>query len=595
MSIPENPLTRFSSYSYYQSLIVCSNSKVAEALSQVSSADSELNRYTRPPGLTNRYNPIKSPETGGNYVIIIDGRHDANFVITGAYWSTNILPMPDRDSGVERYTAVAVEGSMEVLEPIGAGRFYQAIIHAMDALKTDPSGAVFLLKTFFVGHTPEGHTEFIANVRPIIFIMYDIEANFNNAASQYKINFIALSNGAGKMPQANLVMDTVNSFKPTSKKLAEVFKEFGTLIEKSYKEFRAKLDKDAKSSKPNKIISGRDVKYTFIVDAAYSGDNYILDASLPTAQDSCTGDVIFNFNNNGGVENAIDTIMKSCKGVLEDCNANPTGRYMYKITSTVDSTDDYLNYVYRINRHKIPTSKLNDLVNHKSIKEGDGSVITFDYYYTGKNTDILEFDMKMAMGLAFLQTLTSSNSVNVKSVSGIGRKVTNENSTLSNEGGGRQPSEAGQIRDQAVIYFPKKDTGPTRNAASPDKALNFQNMLNRFSAVEKLEAKLKIVGNTTLLNDMSPAPSHMRDGIPNQTPSVANKWDTTPFLAKINIRMPSFDVESGNVPDNSYEKFEDFWFKGYYMIIGVDNHFQDGEFTQELDMISLPTEPVTGA
>ena len=34
----------------------------------------------------------------------------------------------------------------------------------------------------------------------------------------------------------------------------------------------------------------------------------------------------------------------------------------------------------------------------------------FDYIFSGKNIDILEFDIKMAYGLAYMQTATTSNS-----------------------------------------------------------------------------------------------------------------------------------------------------------------------------------------
>jgi hypothetical protein len=95
---------------------------------------------------------------------------------------------------------------------------------------------------------------------------------------------------------------------------------------------------------------------------------------------------------------------------------------------------------------------------------------------------------------------------------------------------------------------------------------------------------MTIYGNPQLLSEMLLVPSDLPKG---QTESAKEgetinpQWLSTPTLVKVNIKMP---VDANDVNT----EYEDFWYTGYYTIFAVKQIFADGEFTQELDMMSLP-------
>ncbi len=60
-----------------------------------------------------------------------------------------------------------------------------------------------------------------------------------------------------------------------------------------------------------------------------------------------------------------------------------------------------------------------------------------------------------------------------------------------------------------------------------------------------------------------------------------------PGLVKLNIFMPATtDTPSSSAAFNR----EQFWYRGFYYLYGIDHKFNDGQFTQDLHMISLPND-----
>ncbi|TFG94712.1 hypothetical protein E4H12_14675, partial [Candidatus Thorarchaeota archaeon] len=201
------------------------------------------------------------------------------------------------------------------------------------------------------------------------------------------------------------------------------------------------------------------VSYEITLDKNYWEDRYKVQdqpVQSKTKAPTCTGtdktkntEAQVHIEPNMSIEDAIHQIMKRCGEVVRemgqtgstsstDGSSGPDIRYEYKIHTGVQSWRDAgdgnkIKYRVRycIERFMRPKD-VNVVDNFKLASETASTDLTklppdqvakltapqrqlydnligFDYIYTGKNVDILEFDMKMNMGLAYLQTATIAN------------------------------------------------------------------------------------------------------------------------------------------------------------------------------------------
>jgi len=200
MSKPQNILGKFDTYAYHHILMVCNSTEAAEALSTTN----EIISLQHPRNPEDRYTArdIKTTTGGGKYVTLIDGTTDARFYITDVNWTNYIAADPEVGAdSTSQSTTMSTDGEMEIIEPMGAN-FLNTLTEICDELDSDPVGLVFLLKTIFVGrNATAANTEMISTVRPMMFVTFDITAVFDSSGAKYKLAFVGLTNGAGKLPQ----------------------------------------------------------------------------------------------------------------------------------------------------------------------------------------------------------------------------------------------------------------------------------------------------------------------------------------------------------------------------------------------------------
>src|SRR5690606_2058050 len=119
----------------------------------------------------------------GQYVVLFNGTQDTDFFIRDLNWESVMVP---RSGSIDNFTTMGTEGTMTIVEPKGA-RFFRYLNDVFDKLQCDPVGITFILKTIFVGHQ-DGDLDVnastsipqqIANVKPLGFMMYDIQSNFD--------------------------------------------------------------------------------------------------------------------------------------------------------------------------------------------------------------------------------------------------------------------------------------------------------------------------------------------------------------------------------------------------------------------------------
>jgi hypothetical protein len=643
MSKPQNILAKYRTYSYHHILIACDNEASAEyirsstrlsafrdlSLAQPVRIDEEgkLQRVDRRDDASGEVNQTNV----GHYVVILNGMIDTSFVVKSVEWFTATAASAVAN---DSFTSLAVEGKMMIEEPRGV-RFLNALNAAADLLHTDPSGVTWMLKTIFIGHTDSGTTDYITDLLPLEFMMYDVTGSFSESGGVYEISFAGASNGASRYPQFSRIAKEIPvPVRDGTIKKALQFLE-GKMNEKSsanricvidaLKKAYPQLGADAQAE----LEEFRQVVYKIEPDDVYD-ETYKLDTLTEQEKDVNTDDGggVIKAGPGATVESVIRNIMDRCSRVQKDrTEGDAQGfRYLYKIHSEItmvgkDGNDpinnetsetDFVAVVYRIRRHVEFT---NEVVNQVLTGGGDfagapgditaakvrENTLELDYFFTGKNIDITQFDLKMDMGLAFLQTLSTTNNLlsGTYQISGTEDYDLNKKIIVPREntagGGGSGNTEEDRpkilIRRRTPI-FPSTNMNNvmTQNMRGALDSNLYQAYMSRHAALESIEANVTIHGNPYLMSSTNRKPSATQrrskaQGDEGDVTNIMANWENIPGLAKVNIFMPS----TNDTPsDREVFEREQFWWRGYYYIYGIDHKFSDGIFQQDLHLISLP-------
>ncbi len=611
-----NPLARFASYSYYHVLAVCNSSETADALAN--KATNVVDAWLHPtmgsstassPASEDmgRYAP-KSLGDGLEYCILINGATDAAFTITRASFSTLAAAAATNN---DRFTSLAVEGEIEISEPKGV-TFMDVIVRCCVALGKDPAHVTFMLKTFFVGYHDDGSTETISNVAPISFIVIDATGEFTEAGGTYKLEFVCTQNGASRLPQFDKMLKMPDIAGNT---LQQAVNAMQKSIDESYAKMYSCVEQQVRKTNPSLVPALKKVKYVIELGELYRGSEYKLEASSQQNGDKGTCDDAAKLSTGTDVslESALQQMMQHCERVEKDSKEGITrnitvgGRTIekgrpcgYKIHTSYTSknkTDPEYCVTYRIEPFPNPRDLLKG--GEKVIKEVvEPNTIHFEYMYTGKNVDILQFDMKMTMGLAYLMTAVVRNSYKDQGeVTPAGTIVPDTSRVADAQTRVKSSDNQNKLVDIPVFFGTSLDIPSRRSTKNPAATAGSVYNMTKHASVEVLDASMKITGNLLLLHSAlqqtasSTVPADKpRAGI-DQQPVM--DWGHVPAYAKVNIRMPAHNDDLKLFSDTDRSFTQQFWYDYYYYILGVEHVFEDGEFTQNIEMIGMP-RPIEG-
>ncbi len=616
MSRPPNPLAKFNSYSYHHILVACDNSLTAESLFGGSTPS---NAIFTPSAIVEAHDGnittshVQGSPSGGKYVMIMNGLNNAQFVIDEINWSL-ILAAPVVEG--DRSNNVATEGTMIVIEPRGM-LFMKVLATSAQALGVNPSDVVWLLKTIFVGHdATTGTDDTILNIEPLYLTFTDMVGEFDFSGGRYTISFIALTDGASRLPQiAQAAQGVTFPAKANgSLKISDVLTAFANNLNKLYAQDAACIKQFLNKSAGTNTDNTRGVIFT--IDCpdnsdgkGYNQDKYKYDQPQQTTSNAADNtNPVISFGPNISIESAIEQIMRGSSAVLTDTypgtGDSPT-QAIFRILSNVRYTDKNVEITYQVVRakayrqpdantiiSKIKSNASTSGTTASTTPPGqnptfDGitdeqmtnyNLFQLDYIYTGKNIDITNFEMKMNMGLTFFYALQSTT--NAHSTPSTGHQASHTYTGKNDSGySGVYPKE---LPRNTVIWPTLKNSDVTINAtANPGGGLNYINAMNRHAALETTEAKVEILGNPNLLGVLaaSAVPT------PATTAGVSSPRTTfheSPMLVKINVKMPTSNVNVAAAGD-----LTDFWYTGLYQILSIDQKFSGGVFTQILNLVGL--------
>lgn len=631
MSRPANPLNQYRSYSYYHVLVLCDSTETADVLAK----SSDANIWHHPTGpqaglqdarddtfpLLGRYavKYLKPDTSSQKYCVLINGATDASFTIPRAKWSSVTAAAA---TVMDQSTSIAVEGELEISEPKGVV-FLDIVVNCCLALGIDAANAIFVLKTFFVGYPDsQGDTStdsyMINDIEPIRFIAYDISGSFAETGGRYLMSFVAVSNGAARLPQysksASGFSFTANdSLKSTIETLAGV-------VATNYDRLYACVESTIKGNESTQQFADSlcRVSYTFSIDETLAGSEYTVTDSQAQSKNnvSCDSPSTLTFPANMSIEDAIHIVMKHCPKVQKDMTEGilQDGKqvcYEYKIQSAYSSKADAAGKIaHNIHYHVQRFMRPKDLALFELAATADENTqlealkrntIEFDYLYTGLNIDILEFDIKLNMGLQYLQIATISNTLK-------GQLQTTPSSfqhvpKYDQENMGR----LGKVAQIPVMFGSQIQTPSTRNKQSVSDSVESSYTMSKHASIEVQDVTMKIYGNPRLLSSVnrttSPESIGTSDNHVLDTEASFYEWATHPAFAKINIRMPRNNDDiglfrrdiTGTGVDEELGFTKEFWFTGYYYVHGITHEFNEGEFAQTLDMIGIPKRSAAAA
>lgn len=594
MSRKSNPLARYRSYSYYHVLAMCSTSDVASELAGSTKLDmwqsSNVGGVLKPKKLTTQAGE-------GQYYVLVNGSTDAALTITKANWTSFTASSATMD---DRGTSIATEGSISISEPKGIV-FLDNIVKCCMAMGIDSASAFWVLKTFFVGYTFENNkdgVEHITDIPPVIFMAYDVTGSFGVAGGEYEISFMAAANSASRLPQYSKAVRSMNfSASDTFHgALINLEKE----ITNNYRSYYDCLHGTISRIKGAEEVAAslRPVTYVIQAGAPYANNSAYFVGDQPVQlKDSpdCGSPANISIAAGTTIEDAIHRIISMCSKIKTDAAVGDNGKkYIAKIHSWVTSKETSekgkLEYEvgYRVERQEDPHS-----MSFEDAGKNADNIIEFDYIYTGKNIDILEFDLKMNMGLVYLQSMTIANTY---------KQPNQQAPTVSTHPAIQDIKSRQQSKNIPVFFGSSIKSSWIKNSQDPAVNSQFAYSMTKHAALETIEAVVKITGNPSLLGSINQttdprfvslqvAPVLSSDGFARFT-----NWTTAPAFAKINIKMPRTNDDialftgkqtGADNPSESNDYAVDFWFNGHYFIYGIDNVFDNGEFHQTLQTLGI--------
>lgn len=224
------------------------------------------------------------------------------------------------------------------------------------------------------------------------------------------------------------------------------------------------------------------------------------------------------------------------------------------------------------------------------------NLLYYDYLFTGKNVDVLDYTMNINQGTVFVnavkweQALNLGNSgMSLSAVDKAGEYVPD----FSNNGAPLIGTSAHTISNN---YYtgPKQFRSTNRYVSTtknPEITASFYDRLNRYSVTETINQEITVTGNPILWGSFVDSAS----GMTNKSDRPIARWDAYPPLMYINIRYPTdpnyfrgVDVTTGH-SDQTAKPFAPFWYRGLHRIFAIKTMIAGNQFNHVVTTYPLTT------
>ncbi len=647
-----NPLDDFQSYSVHYVLLACRTTEVAKTFASekpesMTEALAAIDRVQALGGSVNYQG------RDGDIFLVLDTRRFSQFTVENLKYDVYVNGLHTGDSPAN----LAADLSMTILDSAGISfaHFMQWIID--DRLKTNYDGLIFMLRTIFVGHLETGETRTVST-ETIPMHLNTMEIDLNYAKGAYTLEFMPNMNFDVNRHGRFLTVSNATTYNSSASTVVEMVAsleaELNRLSQKYYDDVQAIMGKKY----------GRRVRYQITLPASWAPykmqgpsqgnapetiwQTVDKQTKKTEAETSAAKAESYTSVNAGiTIDKALDAILKQSPDIAELGNykssLNAEGEvvfFKYLIGLTTD--DDTLCVHVDVIEFKVPhlifdettvkSSTVSQLesdwytVDPQTGKRTPKDLIEYDFIFTGKNKDILNFDMK----IQDFQFLLASN---LRIGDGAMREVSdNADQPPKLNAGANDVNSLLYSREYDPLFMPMQTQAAldnlkqykTRDKAEADKAgakyQQYLRNLSMFYAGSPIVTTITIKGNPLIMHkfNMGTILEHpktsggstlsssndyrtnleamllkssngvfSRDGdafVLKRSPLSSRSYATSPVFAKINVKGPNVDFRTGLEIDGDYAT--SVLSDNYYVIFKVTNSIQGHAFTQDLELYS---------
>lgn len=220
----------------------------------------------------------------------------------------------------------------------------------------------------------------------------------------------------------------------------------------------------------------------------------------------------------------------------------------------------------------------------------------YQYYYTGKNTEIIDLDIQFN---ALYYTAVAAYKTNVATLYDLAADETSKTTAAENyEGSGSDPN-AIQPMAEKVDPPPLQSKNATQITARAATTAEVQESIYTQPGGDMIDVNVKIIGDPTFIkqDDVFYGPKDTTNlpaaqgtpADPRLTPNNSIKTDGKEMYISITFRSP-IDVDEATGLMNFDDKYKQSRFTGFYRVLRVTSNFSGGQFVQTLNAIRLPRQ-----
>lgn len=420
----KNPLDDFQSYSVQYILLACRSTVIASAFADDANSTTSFAAINNTKALGD---PVVFGNSADDVFLVIDTRRFAQFTVENLKYDVYVNGIQQGGST----SNLAADLSMTVLDSVGVS-FANFLQWLMDSqMKTNFDGLVFMLRTVFVGHHPDGTTETVQS-ETIPMHLNRVEINLDYAKGAYTMEFMPNMNFNVQKHSRFLVVSTTTAYGTGD---GNTLGGLITNFEKRLNDRSLKFFNDVQQAVPKgtggKGQYGRRVEYQItlpekwvefqikganqgkVTETKHSADgvatppatiNNSLIATQPGAEITKILDEMFkqvpqiaemgNFQSSDASKEGVITFYKYIVGLT---SSNET------MCVHVDVVEFKVPNVFRRQASESAAVSSIDTEFYREETTDDPKIkrrvpkdfIEYDYIFTGRNKDILNFDMKI--------------------------------------------------------------------------------------------------------------------------------------------------------------------------------------------------------
>ena len=663
----QNPLDDFQSYSVHYVLLACRTTVAAKEFADDTQAVASLQAIENAKYLGS---PVEFGNSSEDIFLILDTRRFGQFSVESLKYDVYI-------NGLQKGAStsnLAADLSMVVLDSVGISfaNFMQWLMD--EQMKTNYDGLVFMLRTIFVGHNADG-TSSTVQTETIPMHLTRMEINLDFAKGAYTLEF---------MPNMNFDVNRYGRFLTVSSAttytsgadnlLGGLVNSFESELNRKSTQYFDSVQKTvqdaAKSRGTTAAALGRKVQYMITIPERWNTFKVIganPNERLETLFQRTTPGTTPPAPKGGEIKNvavgvargteltkALTTIFSQVPEVAELGNfasqkpGKAGGVTFYKYLVGITSDDTVMTVHVDVVEFRVPDIFTRDKKDANSVSTDDSAFyktmpdgrripldfVEYDYIFTGKNKDILNFEMKI-QDFQFL--LASNLRAGDNAMRGV--SDSNGNTNATNTANGEDADSLIYARpfdplvmpldsESALMNFSKYTIAQSEKSKEIiAKSQQYSKNLSTFYAGSPITVVMTIKGNPLIMHKFNMgrilehvpevAGSKQSDGtsasksayrakleedilkanpgqfsnnggtfVMQNTGLSDKSYAVSPVFARVNIKGPNVDFRTNEPVDDGSPYASSVLSDNFYTIFKLSNTISSGMFTQEIELYS---------